>query len=387
MQRRWYIVGAVVAGAALLGWAVPAVVERHGAAAAPPQPAGGPPPVPVTEGVAEMRDMPVYVRGIGSGQAYNSVSVRSRVDGQIVKVDFTEGQNVKAGDLLFEIDPRSFQAAFKQATANKEKDQAALVSAQADLNRYTQLVGHGFQTRQTFDQQKALVGQLEASIKADQAQIDAAQLNLQYADIRSPIDGRTGARLVDIGNLVHAADNTSLVTVTQVQPIFVSFTVPQKEFDKIRASQRAGNDLVEAVSESDETPLATGRLTLIDNQIDQATGTLHLKATFENRDETLWPGEFVTVRVVVATRKNAVTVPARTVQNGPDGAYVFVVKDDSIVDMRPVEITDTENGLAIIDRGLAAGERIVIDGQFRLEPGTPVISQAPTRPQGAKPGS
>lgn len=387
MQRRWYIVGAVVAGAALFGWAVPAVVERHGAAAAPPQPAGGPPPVPVTEGVAEMRDMPVYVRGIGSGQAYNSVSVRSRVDGQIVEVDFTEGQNVKAGDLLFEIDPRPFQAAFKQATANKEKDQAALVSAQADLNRYTQLVGHGFQTRQTFDQQKALVGQLEASIKADQAQIDAAQLNLQYADIRSPIDGRTGARLVDIGNLVHAADNTSLVTVTQVQPIFVSFTVPQKEFDKIRASQRAGNDLVEAVSESDETPLATGRLTLIDNQIDQATGTLHLKATFDNRDETLWPGEFVNVRVVVATRKNAVTVPARTVQNGPDGAYVFVVKDDSIVDMRPVEITDTENGLAIIDRGLAAGERIVIDGQFRLEPGTPVISQAPTRPQGAKPGS
>lgn len=387
MQRRWIMIVAAVAGAALVGWVVPAAMDRRSAAAAPPQPAGEPPPVPVTEGVAETHDMPVYVRGIGSGQAYNSVAIRSRVDGQIVKVDFTEGQNVKAGDLLFEIDPRPFQAALAQATANKEKDEAALVSAQADLKRYTELVGHGFQTRQMFDQQKALVGQLEASIKADQAQIDAAQLNLQYAEIRSPIDGRTGARLVDIGNLVHAADNVSLVNVTQMQPIFVSFTVPQKEFDKIRASQRNGNDVVEAISESDETLLATGRLTLIDNQIDQATGTLHLKAAFDNRDEALWPGEFVNMRVTVATRKNAVTAPARAVQSGPDGAYLFVVKDDSTVDMRQVEVAETENGMAVIDKGLAAGERIVVDGQFRLDQGTRIRSQAPTQPQDAKSGS
>ena len=332
----------------------------------------GPPAIPVTAGTAETRDMPAYVRGIGSVQAYNMVAIKSRVDGQIMAVDFTEGQEVKPGDLLFEIDPRPFQAALEQASAAKEKDQAQLVSAQADLKRYSELVGHGFQTVQIYDQQKALVGQLQAAIKADQAQIDAAQLNLHYAQLRSPITGRTGARLVDIGNLVHASDNTPLVTITQLKPIFVSFTVPQDQFSRVRLASRAGDAPVEALDENDTAVLARGKLTLIDNQIDQQTGTLHLKAEFDNADEALWPGAFVNLRIVAGTLKNVVTVPARAVQRGPKGEYLFVVKPDQTVEMRSVTVAETEHDLAAIDKGLSAGEQIVVDGQYRLDQGTKV---------------
>jgi membrane fusion protein, multidrug efflux system len=241
------------------------------------------------------------------------------------------------------------------------------------------LVGHGFQTRQAYDQQKAQVGQLQASIKADQAQIDTAQLNLHYAEIHSPITGRTGARLVDIGNLVRATDNTGLVTIAELRPIFVSFTVPQSEFDRIRRAQAQAPVEVQALSEKDETPLASGKLTLIDNQIDQATGTIHLKARFDNADETLWPGEFVNVRLVVGIAHNAVTVPARAVQRGPDGAYLFVIQPDMSVAMRTVEVAQSDEDRAVIAKGLAAGERIVVDGQYRLEPGAKV------RPETAAP--
>jgi multidrug efflux system membrane fusion protein len=292
-----------------------------------------------------------------------------------MKVDFTEGQEVKAGDLLFEIDPRPFQAALAQATANKQKDEAQLVSATADLDRTTQLLRKEFQTRQTFDQQKAQVGQLQASIKADQAQIDAAQLNLDYASIRSPIDGRTGARLVDVGNIVHAVDNTGLVTITQLRPIFVSFTVPQQQLDTIRERQSAGPLEARALTQDDQKQLAVGKLTLIDNQVDQATGTLHMKAQFDNTDAALWPGEFVNVRLVVSIEKNAVTVPARAVQQGPNGSYLFAIKPDDTVEMRIVEVSQTDQGLAVIKKGLQAGERIVVDGQFRLDQGTKVAIQ------------
>ncbi|HUN52723.1 MAG TPA: efflux RND transporter periplasmic adaptor subunit [Candidatus Sulfotelmatobacter sp.] len=335
-------------------------------------------PLPVTDGVAETRDMPVYVRGIGTVQAYNMVTIKSRVDGQIMKVDFTEGQEVKAGDLLFEIDPRPFQAAVAQAAANKQKDEAQLVSATADLKRDADLLPRGFQTAQAYDQQKALVGQIQASIKADQAAIDTANLNLQYADIRSPINGRTGALLVDVGNLVHATDNTGLVTITQLRPIFVSFTVPQDQFDRIRQSQSRGQIVADAMSDDDTRQLAAGKLTLIDNQIDQSTGTLHLKATFDNQNETLWPGEFVDMRLVVAIDKNAVTVPARSVEEGPNGNYLFVIKPDMTVEMRPVQVAQVEQGLAVISKGLAAGERIVVDGQYALEQGKKVAPRAAT---------
>ena len=331
--------------------------------------------VPVKAGTAEARDMPVFVRGIGSVQAFNTVTIKSRVDGQVMKVDFTEGQEVKAGDLLFEIDPRPFQAALAQATANKQKDEAQLVSATADLDRTTQLLRKEFQTRQTFDQQKAQVGQLQASIKADQAQIDAAQLNLDYASIRSPIDGRTGARLVDVGNIVHAVDNTGLVTITQLRPIFVSFTVPQQQLDTIRERQSAGPLEARALTQDDQKQLAVGKLTLIDNQVDQATGTLHMKAQFDNTDAALWPGEFVNVRLVASIEKNAVTVPARAVQQGPNGSYLFAIKPDDTVEMRIVEVSQTDQGLAVIKKGLQAGERIVVDGQFRLDQGTKVAIQ------------
>jgi membrane fusion protein, multidrug efflux system len=365
---------AAVLVAALLGWALYAHFfgARH-IATAP----AGPPVIPVTAGIAEARDMPIYVRGIGTVQAYNTIAIKSRVDGQIVKVDFTEGQEVNEGDPLFEIDPRPFQAALQQAAANQQKDEALLVSAQADLQRYTELVGHGYQTRQIYDQQKATVAQLQASIKADQAQIDAAQLNLQYATIRSPIKGRTGARLVDIGNLVHASDNTALVRLTQLQPIFVSFTVPQDQFNRIRESSRSGPVAVEALAENDQTELATGKLTLIDNEIDQQTGTLHLKAAFANEDETLWPGEFVNLRLVVGTLKNAVAVPARALQSAPKGQYLFVIKGDETVEMRIVGVAEVEQDTAAIDKGLAAGERIVVDGQYRLDQGTRVRTEVP----------
>ncbi len=373
MARRLVLVAALIAVAAI-GWALYAYTGTPRAAT---EKRAGLPPAPVTAGLAEARDMPAYVRGIGSVQAYNAVAIKSRVDGQIVKVDFTEGQEVKAGDLLFEIDPRPFQAALEQAGANKQKDEAQLVSAEADLKRYTELVGHGFQTVQIFDQQKALVGQLQAAIKADQAQIDMAQLNLQYAQLRSPIDGRTGARLVDIGNLVHAADNTPLVSVTQLKPIFVSFTVPQDQFLRIRQATRGGEVAVDALAEDEATELAQGKLTLIDNQIDQQTGTLHLKASFDNADETLWPGEFVNLRVVTGTLRDIVTVPMRAVQQGPKGAYLFVIKPDLTVEMRTVVVAETEHDLAAIDKGLAAGERIVLDGQFRLDQGSKVRLEAP----------
>ncbi len=334
------------------------------------------PAVPVTAERAASHDMPVFIRGIGTVQAYNAVAVKSRVDGQIVKVNFTEGQEVKTGALLFQIDPRPYQAALALAVANQQRDQAQLVSAQANLRRYTKLVTQGYQTQQALEAQQALVGQIQASIKADAAQIDLAHLNLQYTDIRSPIDGRTGALLVDVGNLVHAADNTVLVTIAQLHPIYVSFTVPQENLDAIRASERLGDVPAEAYTGDDKTKLATGKLTLIDNQIAQATGTIHLKATFANAGEVLWPGEFVTLRLLIGLEKNAVTVPARAVQRGPKGDYLFVVKPDDTVEIRAVVVSQVEQGMAVIAKGLTAGETIVVDGQYRLDRGTKVTVAA-----------
>lgn len=373
-MNRASIAAGVVVAVAVLGWA--AYSYTGGGHAAPSAVAN--PPVPVTPGTAEARDMPVYVRGIGTVQAFNTVAVKSRVDGQIVKVDFTEGQEVKAGDPLFEIDPRPFQAALAQANAAKEKDQAQLTSAEADLKRYSQLVGPGYQTRQSFDQQKGLVGQLQAALKADQAAIDNANLNLTFATIRSPIDGRLGARLVDIGNLVHAADNTSLVSITQLKPIFVTFTVPQDQLERIRKSAAAGPVEVQAVSADDQTQLAAGKLTLIDNQVDPATGTIRLKGTFDNADEALWPGEFVNTRLVVGVDKNAVTIAARALQRGPNGEYLFVIKPDMTVEIRNVEVAEVENGIAAIGKGLSPGEQVVVDGQYRLDQGSKVNPQTPT---------
>ena len=346
--------------------------------------ASGPAAIPVTVGAPEKRDVPDYVRGIGTVQAYQVVTVKTRVDGQITKVAFTEGHEVKTGDPLFQIDPRPFQATLDQATANKQRDEAQLVGAQLDLERYSKLVGQGFQSRQSVDQQKATVDSLKGSIAADQAAIDTAKLNLGYADIRSPIDGRTGSRLVDHGNLVQAGQNTPLVTITQVKPIFVNFTVPQDQTDRIRTAQPNGALSVAAYASDDKTEIATGKVTLVENQIDTATGTLKLKGTFENKDERLWPGEFVNVRLILAIRKDAIIVPQRTVMQGASDSYVYVVKPDNTVERRTVDVAVTQDGLAVIGKGLALGEQVVIDGQYRLTNGAKVKPEA-SKPDPAPP--
>lgn len=370
----------VVVGA---GWAFHDA--RHGQAEAQTSDAA-PPAVPVTAAIATAKDMPVYVRGLGSVQAYNNVTVKSRVDGAIVKVDFTEGQEVKAGDILFEIDPRPYQAALAQAQANLARDQAQLANAERNVGRDQPLVGKGFISHQQFDSDSTSAMALAATVAADKAAIEAAQLNLDYADIRSPIDGRTGARQVDIGNLVTAANGAALVTITQLKPIFVSFTAPQNQFDMIRQAQIKGPVVAEAWSEGEQREIATGKLTLIDNQIDQTTGTIHLKAEFANPDEALWPGEFVDMRLVVDTLKNAVTVPAQTVQAGPNGSYLFVIKPDNTVERRIVQVAETENNLSVIAKGLAAGEKVVVDGQYRLDQGSKV-SVLPPQSQPAPAGN
>jgi membrane fusion protein, multidrug efflux system len=345
-------------------------------AAAAASPASGP-VVPVTVTVAEVRDVPVVVRGIGTVQAYKTVQVKSRVDGQIVKIAFEEGQDVKTGDPLFQIDPRPFKALLEQAQAAKQRDDAQLAGAQQDLERYSKLIGSGYQSRQSYDQQKATVEALKGSIAADQAQIDTAQLNLTYSDIRAPIDGRTGQRFVDLGNLVQAGQGTNLVIITQIKPIFVNFTIPQYANHNLRKNQAANPLTVFAYSADDSFKLAEGKLTLVDNQIDTATGTLRLKASFDNLDERLWPGEFVNVRLQTSVRKDAVTVPQRAIMQGANGYYGFAVKPDLTVERRDLEVVAQQEGVAVIAKGFAAGEKVVVDGQYRLVNGSHVRVDSP----------
>ena len=342
------------------------------------------PTIPVTAGTAEARDMPVFVTGLGTVQAINTVTVKTRVDGPITEVFFKEGQEVKAGDRLFQIDPRPFQAALEQAQATRQKDEAQLQGAQLTLDRYAKLVGPGYQTRQSYDDQKATVAQLQASIKADQAVIDTAKLNLDYTLIRAPIDGRTGQRTVDAGNLVQASQGTPLVTIAQLRPAFVSFTVPQEQLDAIRRNQAEHALEVVAYGGDDKTVLSHGTLTLIDNQVDTATGTVHLKATFDNADERLWPGGLVNARLILSTRHDAVTVPAEALMQGPNGSFAYVIKGDDSVERRDVQVVATQEGLAVIDKGLAAGDRIVVDGQYRLTDGAKVRLDQPKQTEASQ---
>jgi len=379
-KSRWAIVGILLVIAAAGYFFIDQAQRDKARAAAANAPSPG---IPVTVGISEQRDVPVYVRGIGTVQAYKMVTVKSRVDGQIVKVSFEEGQDVKAGDPLFQIDPRPFQAALDQATANKQRDEAQLVGAQADLERFSKLVGQGFQSRQSVDQQTATVDALKGSIAADAAAIETAKLNLDYANIRSPIDGRTGSRQVDLGNLVQVSQNTALVTITQIRPIYVNFTVPQSQTDPIRTNQAKGPLTVVAYGPDDKTELSRGTVTLIENQIDTTTGTLRLKGTFENTDERLWPGEFVNARLILGMRKGAVTVPVRTVMQGASDSYVYVVKPDNTVERRTVQVAMSQDGVAVIEKGLALGEKVVVDGQYRLTNGARIRVDAPKPDQAA----
>ena len=368
---------ATIAALAVLAMAAGAMLPRifetaPPAAAQAQKGGGGAQTVPVTAGIVVEKDVPVVLEAIGTVTPSNMVTIKSRVDGQIVASDFKEGQNVKAGTVLFQIDPRPFEAALAQAEATKQKDEASLASAQSDLARAAQLTTQGYKSQQGYDQAKALVGQLQALIKSDEAQIETAKLNLSYATIKAPIDGRLGARLVDAGNMVRASEAAPLVTIAQTRPIDIVFTVPQENQNKVREKQAREPLVVQAIGEDGKTLLSTGKLTLIDNQIDQATATLKLKGSFGNEDERLWPGLFVNVRLIVNMRRGVPTVPAQTVQDGPNGSYAYVIKDDNTVERRPVEVAAVQDGIAVITKGLTPGEKVVVDGQYRLTNGSRV---------------
>lgn len=362
------------AAAMLVGGAV-VMVWRLSAAADAPAPAAPttPPGIPVTAGTVLAADVPVVLRGIGTVQAYNTVAVKSRVDGPIVSVDFKEGQEVTEGTVLFRIDPLPYQAALDQARANMEKDQATLANAQLNFNRDAKLIdSHLAISQQQYDTDKATVAAGQAALDSDKAQVEVARLNLGYCTITAPIDGRLGARLVDKGNLVHATGNTTLVNITQIKPIFVSFTLPQNTLDELSRQQKRRPLAVDAVADDNATTLAEGTLTLVDNMVDQSTGTIHLKAQFDNQDERLWPGEFVNVRVMLSVRHHVPTVPEQTVLEGADGRFVYVIKPDNTVERRVVEVAAVENGKAVIAKGLEPGERVVIEGQYRLNNGATI---------------
>jgi membrane fusion protein, multidrug efflux system len=337
--------------------------------AAPSDPRNAAPAIPVMASKVVRTDIPVELFGLGTVQALNSVLVRSRVDGQIVKINFSEGKDVHAGDVVVEIDPAPFQAALEQAQANKLKDQALLDNAHLDLDRANRLAKTGATSTQQLDTQKSLVAQLDASVKADQAAIDSAQVQLNYSQIRAPIDGRAGTRLVDAGNIVRAADATGIVSINQVQPIFVTFALPADSLPRIRARWKSG-DIDVTAKDADGRDLAAGKLSVIDNQINAATGTINYKAVFENTDEALWPGQFVNVRVRIDTLRDVVAVPVTAVQYGPDGPYAFIVGADRKVQKRSIKTGVVNKTSAVIDDGLQPDELVVTDGQYRIEAGS-----------------
>ncbi len=344
-------------------------------AAAAGKPAGRPVAVD-TAGVTQS-DVPIYLQGLGTVQAFYTVTVTARVDGELEKIGFTEGQTVHKGDLLAEIDPRPNQAALAQALATKAKDAAQLANARRDFERYTVLQPQDLASKQTVDTQRAMVDQLTAQLAIDEAQIANARTQLDYTRITSPIDGRTGIRLIDPGNIVHAADTTGIVVVTQVQPIAVIFTLPEENLGMVGAALSAGPVQVSVVPRDGGGELDEGALTLIDNQIDPATGTAKFKAIFKNAHDTLWPGQFVNARVLVRVDKNALTIPSTAVQLGAHGPFTYVVKDDSTVEARPLTLGQESNGVTIVTRGLEVTDRVVTSNQYRLQAGARVQPNPP----------
>jgi multidrug efflux system membrane fusion protein len=341
--------------------------------------------VPVGVATAKSTDMPVYLTGLGSVTAYYTDSLKSRVDGELMQVNFKEGQNVKKGDLLAVIDPRPYQVALEQAQATLFKDQASLRDAKLNYDRYKGLLqDSGSMSQQQVDTQQATVDQLEGTVKTDQASVDNAKLNLVYCHITAPITGRIGLRQVDPGNMVHATDTTAMFVITQLQPISVLFTLPEDNLQNVSQHMKKATLMVEAYSRDNQTKLASGSLLTIDNEIDQTTGTGRLKAIFANKDNSLWPNQFVNIRLLLETLKNSTVIPAAAIQRGPQGNYVFTVKPDKTVEVRPVTVALTQNNLSAISSGISPNDIVVTDGQDKLQGGSKVEPRtgkaAPSQP-------
>jgi len=333
--------------------------------------------IPVAVAKVDVRDLPIVLNGLGSVEAYQTVAVKSRLDGQLIKVNVKEGQEVKQGELLAEIDPRPYEVQLSQTQATLFKDQAALKDARLNLERFQQLYKDGVIPKQQFDTQGSLEAQLDGAVRADQAQIDTVKLNLAYTRITAPVSGRIGLRQIDVGNMVHAADPNGLLVITQLQPIAVIFSLPQDNLQAVSQHMSKGKLAVDAYSRDDQTKIATGFLTTIDNQIDVTTGTGKLKAVFENRDRSLWPNQFVNIHLLLEVKKNNTVVPSAAIQRGPQGTYVFVVKPDNTAEMRNVAISINQGNFTAISQGLKPGEVVVTDGQDKLQPGIKVAVRGP----------
>jgi multidrug efflux system membrane fusion protein len=371
LQKRALVGGLALAALLLIAWRVIYKPADAASRAAPPA-------IAVDTAAAGHTDVPIYLQGLGTVQAFYTVTVTARVDGEIQKIGFTEGQTVHKGDLLAQIDPRPNQAAYEQAVATKAKDAAQLANAKLDFARYTLLQPQDLASKQTVDTARAAVDQLTAQVQVDQAMVDNARTQLDYTRITSPIDGRTGIRLIDPGNIVHAAGTTGIVVVTQVQPISVVFTLPEEDLSTVGEALSAGTVQVTTLSRDGNSELDQGTLTLIDNEIDQTTGTARLKATFANTRNTLWPGQYVNARVMVRMERNALTLPSSAVQLGPNGPFTYVVKSDSTLEVRPLKLGEESNGKTIVKSGIALNERVVTSNQYRLQPGAHVRDNAAT---------
>jgi membrane fusion protein, multidrug efflux system len=342
--------------------------------------------VPVVVATTQRGDLPVYYNGLGTVTAFNTVTVRSRVDGQIVKINFTEGQTVHQGDSLVEIDPRPYQVQLEQAEGQLAKDQAQLQDMKVDYDRYQLLFKEGVVPKQQVDTQQAQVGQYEGAIKADQGTIDNAKLQIVYSHITAPITGRVGLRLVDMGNIVHAADTNGLLVITQLQPIAVIFSLPQDQLSLVMGKLHGAQLAVEAYDRDDITKIATGKLLTIDNQIDTTTGTYKLKSVFDNEKNSLFPNQFVNIHLLVDTKRNVTVVPTTAIQRGPQGTYVYLTGKDNTVKIQPVTISLTSGNSVGIASGLQPGDVVVVDGQDKLQDGSKIEARTPTggstNPQG-----
>jgi multidrug efflux system membrane fusion protein len=359
---------AVLAAGGLLYFTHVHPLEKVVAAPAPP------PAAPIVAGTVAQHDVPIYLTGVGTVIAYNTDVVRAQIQGQIISINFTEGQTVHAGDLLAQIDPRPYQALIEQYTGNLERDQAQLKNAQANLTRYTNLGDKGWATPQLVETQQAQVGELQAAIKADNALIDTAKVQLSYTRLTSPIDGVVGIRQIDVGNIISPSNTNGLVVVTQLHPISLIFTLPETSLPQIEQQQQKTKTplAVLAYTQDNTTLLDQGVLGLVNNEILQTTGSIQLKANFPNTSNKLWPGQLVNARLLLDTRHNGLTVPAAVVQQGTKGPYAYVVNPDSTVAIRPIKVAQISDGQALIDSGLKANEQVVVDGQYKLQPGTHV---------------